>query len=116
MRRETAKFLQDVLDAGRLIESFVRTKSLVEYRTEIMLRLSVEREFIIVGEALTRAFKLELGAVQHLTGLRQIIGFRNVLVHGYSSIDDATVWEVTQVDLPILLREVQTLLATTPAP
>ena len=106
----------DVLDAGRLIESFVRTKSFGDYCAEILLRLSVEREFIIVGEALTRAFKLEPEAVQHLTGLRQIIGFRNLLVHGYSSIDDATVWEVTQVDLPVLLREVQALLTTAPAP
>jgi len=32
----------------------------------------------------------------------QIIGFRNVLVHGYDAIDDQIVWQVIQQPLPVL--------------
>lgn len=42
---------------------------------------------------------------------RQIIGFRNVLVHGYDTIDDQIVWRVVEQDLPILRQQAETLLA-----
>ena len=49
--------------------------------------------------------------MQTITGLRQIIGFRNVLVHGYAAIQDATVWGVVENDLARLNKEVADLLA-----
>jgi uncharacterized protein with HEPN domain len=39
-----------------------------------------------------------------------------VLVHGYGIIQPPTVWSVIQQDVAVLKREVQTLLATAPAP
>jgi len=34
-----------------------------------------------------------------------------VLVHGYETIDDQIVWQTIQDDLPILQKQVETLLA-----
>ena len=42
---------------------------------------------------------------------RQIISFRNVLIHGYDSIDEAVVWKIIQQDLPDLKQQVETMLA-----
>jgi uncharacterized protein with HEPN domain len=43
---------------------------------------------------------------------RKIIGFRNVLVHGYEMIDDQIVWQTFQQHLPILKHQVENLLAS----
>jgi len=43
---------------------------------------------------------------------RQIIAFRNVLIHGYAEIDDALVWDVIQSRLEPLRQQVNALLAS----
>ena len=40
----------------------------------------------------------------------RIIGFRNVLIHGYADVDDALVWGMLEADLPKLIAEVRALL------
>jgi len=42
---------------------------------------------------------------------QKIIGFRNVLIHGYAEIDDTVVWSVIVEKLPLLLEDVRNLLA-----
>ena len=116
MLPETNRYLRDACDAGLLIGDFTRGKSLGDYLSDTMLRAAVERQFIIVGEAMTEGSKLNPAAFKNLTGFREKVRFRNVLVHGYSKIDHAIVWDIIQDDLPVVLSEVQTLLATAPAP
>ena len=40
----------------------------------------------------------------------KIVGFRNVLVHGYDLMDQGIVWETIRTSLPLLLSEVEELL------
>jgi uncharacterized protein YutE (UPF0331/DUF86 family) len=42
--------------------------------------------------------------------LRRIVGFRNVLIHGYTAIDDAQVWQTLTAQLPELQRALRELL------
>ena len=41
---------------------------------------------------------------------RQIIAFRNVLIHGYDLVDHALVWSVIENQVPPLLRDIESLL------
>jgi uncharacterized protein with HEPN domain len=41
---------------------------------------------------------------------RQVIAFRNILIHAYTTVDPGVVWGVIEEDLPILLREAEALL------
>lgn len=41
---------------------------------------------------------------------RQIIAFRNVLIHGYDLVDHALVWSTIEDQIPPLLRDVEALL------
>ena len=41
----------------------------------------------------------------------RIIGFRNVLAHGYDVVDDEVVWDAVTTDLPELTASVEALLA-----
>ncbi len=112
MPDEVSKYLQDVLDACKHLQDFVENRTFADYKTDEMLRAAVERKFIIVGEALREAEKLDRTALASLSGLKHIIGFRNILVHGYADIEDAIVWGTLENNVPVLIREVQTLLAT----
>jgi uncharacterized protein with HEPN domain len=46
-----------------------------------------------------------------VSNLREIIGFRNVLIHGYAAVNDARVWQITETSLPDLHKAVSALLA-----
>ena len=41
---------------------------------------------------------------------RSIISFRNILIHGYNSIDPRIVWEIVEEDLENLIQDVARLL------
>lgn len=114
MRPETTKYLQDVREACQLLEEFTRGKLFADYTADALLRSGVERQFITIGEALTQAEKQEPGFDQSLSGFRQIVGFRNILVHGYAIVQPATVWGIIENDLPTLKQEVDALLGTAP--
>ncbi len=49
---------------------------------------SHEREFEIIGEALNRIKKAEPELLEHVSEYHRIIGFRNVVAHGYDIIDE----------------------------
>src|ERR1700730_2561433 len=99
MQPETAKFLEDARQACEMLQDFTRGKSFADYQSDALLRAGVEREFIIIGEALFQASRKDPSLVQAITALPQIIGFRNILVHGYASVQHLTVWGVLQSDL-----------------
>lgn len=91
MPPEVAKFLEDVRQACVLLDSFTKSKSLADYANDALLRSAVERQFIIIGEAFVQAEKLEPKLHLSISAFRQIIGFRNLLVHGYAVVSHPTV-------------------------
>lgn len=111
MRRESRKYLHDMQRAARSLTEFTGGKILAHYQQEEMLRAAVERQFVIIGEAMTQLAKIDEATAARISGHRRIIAFRNVLVHGYADIDDRLVWDVVETSLPTLVEEVGTLLA-----
>jgi hypothetical protein len=74
MARDVSAYLQDVLDACNSIEDVMSGVSLDEYRSKRAVRSAVEREFIIIGEALRRVSALDESLfVQYLTLVRSLI-------------------------------------------
>jgi uncharacterized protein with HEPN domain len=112
MPPEVAKYLQDVQQACNVLLQITHGKSLLDYTANVVLRLAVERSFIIIGEAILQASKLDPNLGQSISGLRQIIGFRNILVHGYAVVQDKTVWETVVNDAAMLKTQVEALLGT----
>lgn len=112
-QRDFEAFLWDIERSGRAIIEYTAGKTFEDYTSERMLRAAVEREFTIIGEALTHALKLRGDMV--LPGARDAISFRNVLIHRYDQIDHEKVWRVIHTTLPLLLTEVRSLLGAAPA-
>jgi uncharacterized protein with HEPN domain len=76
----------------------------------------VERQFIIIGEALMQASKLESTLDQFIPALPQIVAFRNVLVHGYGVVQHRTVWGIVENEVARLRQQVRSLLSSANVP
>ena len=68
---------------------------------------AVERQLVIIGEALNKLRLIESGIV--IENDKQIIGFRNRLVHAYDSIDNSIVWAILNRHLEKLKIEIEGL-------
>jgi uncharacterized protein with HEPN domain len=110
MRLEVLKHLYDMQQACQLLSTFLGGRSFVEYDSDAMLRSATERQLMIVGEALNRLGKIEPGILLKITNSRQIIAFRNILVHGYDVIRNEVVWGILESDLRVLVAEISALL------
>ena len=82
MRDEVRAHLHDVLLAGRAVKQFVAGHAFTHYDTDEQLRSAVERKFEIMGEALNRIRRDEPDVLLRIRDHRDIISFRNILVHG----------------------------------
>lgn len=105
MQPEVQKYLYDIREACRKPETFTKGRSLEDYLSDEMLRSAVERQFEVVGEALSRLHKVDADLAERIPDYRRIIAFRNI--HGYATIRNDTVWGVVQTDLPVLSRLVK---------
>ena len=110
MRPEARKYLWDALQASERVERFVDGKTFSDYKADELLRAGVERQFEIVGEALTQLNKIDAATAAALPACKRIIAFRNILIHGYASVDDQLVWGVVESSLPALIADLRALL------
>ena len=105
MTDQAKKYLSDVLYAIELIENF--TESITEFQNfekDLKTRSAVERQLSIIGEAVN-AFDKNFSDYS-LQNTRQIVGFRNRLIHAYDSIDASVIWAIIKNHLPLLKNEV----------
>ena len=110
MERDPRAYLWDVRECAATIAEFVRDKTFDDYSSNGMLRSAVERQFGIIGEALRQLSRLSPEIAARIPECSQVIGFRNILIHGYASIDHATVWTAIQDSLPLLEQHASELL------
>ena len=73
-----------------------------------MLRRAVEREFEIIGEAMSRIDKINPEIT--ISSKRQIISMRNRVIHGYDKIDNEIIWGTIVRHLLSLKKEIAELL------
>jgi uncharacterized protein with HEPN domain len=110
MRLEARKYLYDINSACELIKEFVGGKSLEDYESDAMLRSAVERQFMVIGEALSQLLRKWPEFEKSISNVRQIISFRNLIIHGYSTVENETVWGVVCGDMPTLSEEIADLI------
>ncbi len=110
MQLEVKKYLYDVRQAALLVEEFIAGKTISNFETDTMLRSAVERQFEIMGEAMTQLARLDVAVAERISDYRRIIAFRNILIHGYAQVDYRIVWGIAETKLRELNREVSALL------
>lgn len=111
MHADAHKLLWDARRATDRVLHFAHDKSFVEYQADDLLRSAIERQLTIVGEALNQLRQLDPETAGVIPELARVVGFRNVLVHGYASLDNRIVWGVIEANLATLLTSLEKLLA-----
>jgi uncharacterized protein with HEPN domain len=110
MPRDQRAYLADILESCDAIAIAVHGLDLAGYEGNRLIRSSVEREFIIIGEAIAALARLAPTTFDAITRARRIVDFRNQLTHEYPTVDDALVWAIVEHDVPPLRRECAGLL------
>ncbi len=110
--RDPRSYLYDIVDACDTIREVLGGCDLSSYSSDTRIRLATERELIIVGEAVARLLEVSPGlASSWAVGPRDVVGLRNVLVHGYFTVDDARVFGIASEDVPSLRDDAHRTLA-----
>jgi len=108
MPHSSRKLLLDLVLACEEITEFCTGKELPDFQADRLLQLALERQFEIIGEALNRLERIEPERLAvAIPEYRKIIGFRNVISHGYDVVDDAALWDFAVNRVPELLKKVR---------
>ena len=110
MRRDPRCYLWDIQQATEAIFEFVSGETFSDYEEQRMLRSAVEREFVLIGEAMNRLAHHDEAIAVQITSYRKIIDFRNIIAHDYDDVRNDIVWAMIEGDLQTLLVEVTGLL------
>ncbi len=116
MRPDVRAYLWDIQEAGGAIQRFIAGMDVQTYAQTELVHAAVERKFEIIGEALGKLSKLDPDLARRIPDVRDIVAFRNILIHGYAAVDHVRVWRIAQESLPGLRAVVAELLDELGAP
>jgi uncharacterized protein with HEPN domain len=108
--RSMLLYLQDILDSGTAIQSYVEGCAFDLFVRDRMRHSAVIREFEIIGEAVGKLPESMKETCPDVPW-QDIKDFRNLLAHEYFGVDLEIVWNTICQDLPILLETVKRLMA-----
>ena len=116
MHRDAKAYLWDIQNAADAILRFLAGLDVRGYAETEIVHSAVERKFEIIGEALRQLAKLDPLLASRIPDFRDVIAFRNILIHGYAVVEHDQVWRIVQSSLPNLRAAVAVLLAELGAP
>ncbi len=108
-KRKTLLLLQDILDASEKILSYTNEMSFKDFIDDDKTIEAVVWNFEIIGEAANRIpedFKLSYVEIEW----RQMIGFRNRVVHEYFEMDYENLWKIKEENVPELMELIEMLI------
>ena len=104
------KYLADMLERARFLVRLAGERSLAEMPADRVLRSAVERELMVLGEALYLLHEASPQVAERIDRWREIIAMRHKLVHGYSRIDPRILQQVVENDLAPLVGQLEQML------
>lgn len=107
-------YLELALLALRKVPTFVGARTLHAYLADDFCQAAVERQLEIAGDALGQLRKLDPALFQRIPQGHKIVAFRNVLAHGYATLDHDEVYKAATTDAPVLLHSLEELLREFP--
>jgi uncharacterized protein with HEPN domain len=91
--------LRDILQAARLIVSYLKDTTEADFLANSEKQDAVIRRIEIIGEATAHLTETTRQAVPELS-FRKMRGMRNIVAHDYANVDLKIVWEVGHAQVP----------------
>lgn len=95
-------YLDDIRESCGLILDYVKDKHLPDFVSDHLLQDAVGRRLAIIGEA-AKSLSDEAKVKYPDVKWKDMGRLRDLMIHHYWSLDLATLWEITQTDVPDLL-------------
>ena len=89
--------LRDILQAARLIASYLEDTTEADFLANSEKQDAVIRRIEVIGEATAHLTEATRQAIPELP-FRKMRGMRNIVAHDYANVDLKIVWEVGIVD------------------
>jgi uncharacterized protein with HEPN domain len=81
-----------------------------QYLSNKMMRRAIERDLIIIGEAMHDIVKVDHTRVMRIKNSRRVIELRNDVVHSYDDLANEKIWQFIWTELPYLRKEVAQII------
>jgi uncharacterized protein with HEPN domain len=109
MQHDPLVCVEDAVMACEFILQFVQDMTAEDFYADSKTKAAVERKIEVIGEALNRIKVIDYNKLAKIDNWREIIGFRNVIAHGYDVVEDSIVWESIVNDIPLLLNQLKSM-------
>ncbi len=110
MPRTNQDWLQSIAASAQDIAEFTAGLSFADYALDAKTQAAVERHFGIIGEALTQLEQQFPDTAASISGRREILGMRTILLHRFYEVEAQATWDIIINRLPLLRAEVRQLL------
>ncbi len=106
--RDYKLYLNDIIDAVKKIQDYVKDHDEKSFLEDSKTFDSVLHNFVVIGEAASKIPE-KIKDKNPDVNWSGIIGMRNIIVHGYFTIDPNIIWSTIKTRLPELLEQIKEL-------
>ena len=110
MPRDSKVYIEDMLQAARKVQEYVRGLTRQELAADGKTMDAVLYNLQVIGEA-ARNTPAELRNRHPEVEWQKIAALRNVLVHEYFGLDEAIIWDIVRNKVPPLIEQLQRILS-----
>ncbi len=114
MNLRAKSLLNDMLERAEYLVAFAGSHSLDGQLQDRLARSSIERELMVLGEALYQLHERFPDLAQQIDSWEDIIAMRHKLVHGYSKIAAERMIDVIENYLQPLIDQLNEMIADDP--
>lgn len=104
--RDNSIYLKHILEAITKISTYTASHTFSHFQENQWDQDALARNLEIIGEAANNLDALFRASMPDVPW-RQIVDFRNVIVHDYADLDLQIIWEIATVDLKELQKQLQ---------
>ena len=110
--RSAVVHLEEMLEAARRALSFIEGMSLDDFLNDSRTQQAVSMSLLVIGESAVRLKRDHLDVIHANPTVpwQSMLGMRNRIAHGYSSLDMKMVWDTVRLSLPTLAENLPPIL------
>ena len=110
LKRDWRLYAHDMDRFAPRAVSYCADLNRAQFEANQLMQDAVLRNIELIGEAATRIPE-EVRLAHPEIPWREIIAMRNQLIHAYLGIDLDVVWDVVQVELPLLIPQLKAVMS-----
>ncbi len=108
MSRDESLYLADIEESCEKVLRFTKGMTYKEFVQDDLHFDAVLRNLEIIGEAVKNISE-ETRQKYPQIKWRKIAGFRNIVAHEYFGVNEETVWDIVENEIPPLLEAIKTI-------